>query len=122
LDLRILGKPEVYDKLYIIVKMYELSETAAREKIMERNLGVTEAREKLRELVDQVQHRGEAFIINRHGKPAAAVVPVKVYENWKRQQEDLLEAIRRIQEANKDADPEEVMRDVLEAQKAIRSS
>lgn len=89
---------------------------------MERNLGVTEAREKLSEMVDQVQHQGDTFIISRHGKPAAAVVPVKVYESWKRQREELFETIRKIQEANKDADPEEVMRDVLEAQQAIRSS
>ena len=89
---------------------------------MERNLGVTEAREKLSELVDQVQHQGDAFIISRHGKPAAAVVPVKVYENWKRQQEELFDAIRKVQETNKDADPDEVMRDVLEAQQAVRPS
>ena len=67
-------------------------------------------------------HQGDGFIISRHGKPAAAVVPVKVYESWKRQREELFETIRKIQEANKDADPEEVMRDVLEAQQAVRPS
>lgn len=88
---------------------------------MESNLGVTEAREKFSEVVDQVQHQGSAFIISRHGKPAAAVVPVKVYESWKQQREELFDAIHKIQEANKDADPEKVMRDVLEAQQAVRS-
>ncbi|HJW91755.1 MAG TPA: type II toxin-antitoxin system Phd/YefM family antitoxin [Anaerolineales bacterium] len=88
---------------------------------MESNLGVTEAREKLSELVDQVQHKGETFIIRRHGKPAAAVVPIKVLENWQRQREDLIAAVRKIQQENKDADPDEVMQDVLEAQQVIRS-
>ena len=88
---------------------------------MESNLGVTEAREKLSELVDQVQHKGETFIIRRHGKPAAAVVPIKVLESWQRQREDLIAAVRKIQQENKDADPDEVMQDVLEAQQVIRS-
>jgi prevent-host-death family protein len=88
---------------------------------MNRNYGVTEAREKLKELVDQVQHQGESFVINRHGKPAAAIVPVKVYEYWKKQREELFNTIRKIQEANPGADPEEVIRDVLQAQKKIRN-
>lgn len=73
---------------------------------MERNLGVTEVREKLSELVDQVQHQGDAFIISRHGKPAAAVVPVEVYENWKRQRSEFFDLIRKMQE-RADLEPEE---------------
>jgi prevent-host-death family protein len=89
---------------------------------MEKRLGVTEAREKFSEIVERVQYQGDAFLINRHGKPAAAVVPVNVYENWKRQRDELFATIRQIQEKNKDRDPEEAMRDALEAQKAVRSS
>ena len=32
----------------------------------------------LSELVDQAEHRGKKVIILRHGKPAAAIVPVAV--------------------------------------------
>ena len=85
------------------------------------SIGVTEAREKLSEIVDQVQHKGETFIIRRHGKPAAAVVPVKVLERWQRERELLIASVRTVQQENKDADPEEVIRDVLEAQQATRS-
>ena len=89
---------------------------------MEKKLGITEAREKIAEIVEQVQYRGDAYVISRHGKPAAAVVPVEVYENWKQQRRELFDTIRKIQESNKDADPEQVWQDVLEAQQAIRSS
>jgi prevent-host-death family protein len=89
---------------------------------MEKNLGVTEAREKFSDLVDQVQHQGDTYIINRHGKPAAAVVPMDVYENWKGQREAFFDAVRKIQDANTDVDPEHVWQDVLEAQQAIRIS
>jgi prevent-host-death family protein len=89
---------------------------------MEKKLGVTKAREKLAEIVDQVQYQGDAFIISRHGKPAAAVVPVEVYENWKQQRRMFFDAIRKLQDANKEVNPEEVWEDVLIAQQDVRSS
>ena len=39
---------------------------------MERKLGVTEAREQLGNIVDQVQYQGDTYILSRRGKPAAA--------------------------------------------------
>ena len=89
--------------------------------LMERNLGVTEAREKFAEIVDQVQYQKDTVIINRHGKPAAAVVPVEVYEAWQRQKGEFFNLLRKVQEANPDTNPDEAMRDVLEAQKSYRS-
>jgi len=89
---------------------------------MERELGITKAREEFSSIVEKVQYQGDMFIINRHGKPAAAVVPVKLYEEWKRQRRELFDTIRGIQEANKEADPDQVMEDVLQAQQAVRSS
>jgi len=89
---------------------------------MEKTLGITQAREKFRDLVERVQYKGDMYIINRHGKPAAAVVPVELYESWKRQREEFFDLIREIQEANIDADPDQVMEDVLQAQQAVRSS
>ena len=89
---------------------------------MERILGVTKAREKFGEIIDHVQYQGDTFIINRHGRAAAAVVPVEVYENWKQQRRMFFDAIRKMQDDNKDIDPEEVWEDVLKAQQAVRSS
>ena len=90
-------------------------------KTMETVLGVTKAREKLSEIVESVQYQNEAYIISRHGRPAAAVVPVEVYESWKRQRKEFFDLIRNFQEASGEADPDEVMQDVLEAQQAVRS-
>ena len=87
---------------------------------MERKLGVTRARREFGEIVDRVQHQGDAYIVTRHGKPALAMVPVEVYTYWKKERERLFETIRAIQRDNPDADPDQVMRDVLEAQQALR--
>ena len=89
---------------------------------MERVLGITEARQEFSNVVERVQYQGDSYIISRHGKAAAAVVPVEVYESWKRQRKELFDAIRKIQEANRGTDPDEVMQDVLQAQQAVRSS
>ena len=91
----------------------------AREK-MEKQLGVTEAREKFSEMIEKVQYQRDAYVISRHGKPAAAVVPIEVYESWKREREKLFDTLRTIQEENQGESPDEVMRDVLEAQQAVR--
>lgn len=87
---------------------------------MERTIGVTRARDEFRKIVDQVQYQGDKYIIERHGAPAVAVVPVDIYENWKKQRQQLLELIREVQAANADTDPDEVMQDVLAAQQAVR--
>ena len=89
---------------------------------MERLLGITQARDELSRIIERVQHQGDSYIISRHGKAAAAVVPLRVYQNWKRKREELFESIRQFQTANEDAEPEQVMEDVLQAQQAARSS
>jgi prevent-host-death family protein len=39
---------------------------------------LAEAKAHLSELVDQAEHHGKRIMILRHGKPAAAIVPVEV--------------------------------------------
>lgn len=87
---------------------------------MEKKLGVTKARDQFKAIVDEVQFQGDKYVIERHGKPAVAIVPIQVYENWKQQRRRLIELIEEVQEANDQFDPDEIMADVLEAQQAVR--
>lgn len=89
---------------------------------MEKKLGVTEAREKLSDIVDQVQYQGDTYILSRRGKPAAAVVPIEVYKSWRELRKAFFDAVREIQTVNADVDSEKVWQDVLQAQQAVRSS
>jgi prevent-host-death family protein len=41
---------------------------------------LVQAKAHLSELVDAAEHRGQRILILRHGKPAAAIVPVRVAE------------------------------------------
>lgn len=87
---------------------------------MEKELGLTKAREKLSDLVDRVQYNGDTYVISRHGKPAAAVVPMEVYESWKRQREELFDTIRQMQ-AEANLTPSRAAKVAAEAVSAVRA-
>jgi len=86
---------------------------------VEKVLGVTEARKKFSNIVEQVQYQGDTYLISRYGRPAAAVVPVEVYEYWQRQRAEFFDLIRDIQK-EADLSPEEADRIASEAVAAIR--
>mgnify|MGYP001076471739 FL=1 len=88
---------------------------------MEKRLGVTQVRQNLAEVIDEVRTKGESYIVLRHGEPAAALVPIEVYEQWLQSRESLFEAIRALQGLHPDADPDEIMREVLRVQQEVRS-
>ena len=108
-------------RLYILAIMYTLISLLRKVKcVMEKILGLTEARKQFSTIVEQVEHQGNTYIINRYGRPAAAVVPVEVYESWQRQREEFFDLVRSLQkEAN--LPTEEADQLALEAVAAIRS-
>lgn len=88
---------------------------------MEKKMNITQVRDILGNLVDDVQYQNNKYIILRHGKPAVAVVPLHVYENWKSSRERLFELVEQMQESAGSNDPDEIMDLVLEAQQAVRT-
>jgi prevent-host-death family protein len=89
--------------------------------IVEKQMNITQVRDALGNLVDEVQYQNNKYIILRHGKPAVAVVPLHVYENWKSNRERLFGLIEQMQESSGSSDPDEIMALVLEAQQAVRA-
>jgi prevent-host-death family protein len=87
---------------------------------MEKELGVTKAREQFGELVEQVQYKGDSIIINRNGKPAAAIVSMDVYEAWKKERKNFFDQIRKMQ-SNAGLEPDEADKLALEAVSKIRN-
>ncbi|MCL4267326.1 MAG: type II toxin-antitoxin system prevent-host-death family antitoxin, partial [Anaerolineae bacterium] len=89
--------------------------------LMEKITNSSELRTNLSLVLDEVQFNQDSYVIERKGRPAAVIVPLTVYENWKRSRQRFFETVRRIQEANQNADADEVMQDVLAAQQAVRA-
>ena len=87
---------------------------------MEKELGVTAARRQFASIIDEVRYRGDNYVIVKHGEPAAAIVPMSLYRKWQSDREALFDTIREVQAKNADADADEVMKEVLAAQQAVR--
>jgi prevent-host-death family protein len=51
---------------------------------MEKTVGASEIRRNLGKVLQEVAADGNRYIIERYGEPIAAVVPLAVYEQWKR--------------------------------------
>ena len=71
---------------------------------MRRTLPVTEAREKLTELVDEVNDKFEQIEITKNGKPRAVIMSADEFDGWKETLEILSDKqlMKDIKEAEKD--------------------
>ncbi len=88
---------------------------------MEKTIGAFEARRKFGQLLPEVAAKGDKIVVERHGEPVAAVVPIEVYNQWKRERQRFFDQMRKIsQQANVDED--EAMALALEAQEAVRAA
>lgn len=62
---------------------------------MEKRVAAFEARRQFGRILEEVVARNNAFVVERHGEPVAAVVPLRVYESWKRRRSELVELIEK---------------------------
>ena len=62
---------------------------------MRRKLSAVEARKRLGEILEGVDHRGDEVVIERAGKPMAVVIPADVYGSIERSRDRLFELIER---------------------------
>lgn len=79
---------------------------------------MSEFRNNLRDEMDKVQ-RGYTFLVERFGKPTAAVIPVELYEQLRQGRQDFQETLESLRE-QADLSEEEAMERALEAQKDVR--
>lgn len=54
---------------------------------MEKSLAAFEVRRQFGKVLQEVAAHGDRYVVERHGEPVAAVVPIEVYEQWKRSRE-----------------------------------
>ncbi len=88
---------------------------------MERMVAAFEARRHFGKILQEVAARGDRFIVERHGEPVAAVVPIEVYEQWKHARAAFFDKVRAAAERADLPGPEaETLAD--EAVRAVRAS
>lgn len=90
----------------------------------EKTIPAYEARRQFGKMIRDVE-KGDSYIVERHGEPAVAVVPLRVYERSKRKRDRFMEIMRKAQENSRrnypDMTEEEAMELALEAVAAVRA-
>jgi len=87
---------------------------------MRKTVNAMRARGNLGQILEGVYYRGDQYIIERSGKPMAAVVPVEQYEQWRKEREAFFALVDEVRERNRDVEPEAIQRDVAAAKRAAR--
>lgn len=87
---------------------------------MLKNVTAVKARKNFGEIIEEVYYRGDQFIVERSGKPMAAVVPLSLLEQWKKQREEDFKVFDEIWAKNPDVDEEELQRDIAQAVAEVR--
>jgi prevent-host-death family protein len=87
---------------------------------MEKKIGAFEARRQFGQLIQDVATKGTFYIVERHGQPVAAVVPLQVVEKWRRDRERFFDQLHEIQQ-RANLSEEEATALVAEAVAAVRA-
>ena len=84
---------------------------------MRKTVTAVRARGKLGQMLEEVYYRGDHYIIERAGKPMAAVVPVEQYEQWRREREGFFDLVGEIRSRNVDTTPAQIAQDGAKARR-----
>jgi prevent-host-death family protein len=88
---------------------------------MIKTLTAIKARQNLGEVLEEVYYNGDQFIIERAGKPMAAVVPLWQVQARKTHQERVSGMLDKLWKAQPTAKAATIEREVAEAVRAVRS-
>ena len=87
---------------------------------MAKRIGAREARSRFSELIGSVRFGSEEVILERSGKPMAAMIPIDVYERLIAERRVRFEVLERVRSRLPDIPPEEIDRDVKDAVSRVR--
>jgi prevent-host-death family protein len=90
---------------------------------MERTMGVTEARSRLGEIVDKVHYQGDTVVLEKNGKPAAALISYALFEKFLKERQEAYQVVTEIQEQNQDLEmnEDELLEFINEAVHEVRN-
>ena len=83
-------------------------------------MGSAAARRKFGQLLEEVYYRGDTIVVERRGRPMAALVPLDLYESWQKLREEFFALIEEARETNRDVKPEVLEKEIGGAIRAVR--
>jgi len=88
---------------------------------MAKHVGAREARSKFSDLIGSVRFGNEEVILERSGKPMAAMIPMETYKRLVAERRARFEVLDSIRSRLPDIVPEEIERDVSDAVSRVRT-
>jgi prevent-host-death family protein len=88
---------------------------------MVKKVNALKARQNFGQMLEEVYYKGDQFVIERAGKPMAAVVPLWQLEEWQKRREQFFAAVEEVQQHNHKVKPEVIEQEVREALRAVRT-
>lgn len=89
---------------------------------MVERVGSREMRSRLADMLGRVRYGGEMFIVERSGKPMAAMIPVELFEQLIAEREIHFQILDRIRARTPDVPDATVIHDVAAALAAVRTA
>jgi prevent-host-death family protein len=87
---------------------------------MLKKISAMKARQNLGQLLNEVSIRGDSFIIERAGKPLAALVDMERFQLLQEDQSFALQALKKVWEKMAGADPQEIQEAIEAAEKIAK--
>lgn len=88
---------------------------------MTKTVNALKARKNLGQLLEEVYYKGDQYVIERAGRPMAAIVPVWQLEEWQKRRDRFFGMLEELRRKNKAVKPEVIEREVKEAIRAVRA-
>jgi len=88
---------------------------------MAKHVGAREARSRFSDLIGSVGFGNAEIIVERSGKPMAAMIPIETYQRLVAERRTRFEVLDRIRSRLPEIPPEKIDRDVAEAVSKVRS-
>ena len=89
---------------------------------MVRNITAIRARQNLGEVLNETYYRGDAFIVERAGKPVAAIVPIGEFRKFERERGDWFDRVAVLRARNRKSSPARLENEVAQAVKSVREA
>jgi prevent-host-death family protein len=88
---------------------------------MVKKVTALKARKNLGELLEEVYYRGDQYVIERAGKPMAAIVPLWQLEAWLKRREQFFGMVDEMRQRPQDVAPEVIEQEIQDAIRAVRA-
>jgi prevent-host-death family protein len=88
---------------------------------MVKKINALKARKNLGQLLEEVYYKGDQYIIERAGRPMAAVVPIWQLEEWQKRRKRFFETVEETWRKNEGVPPETIEQEIAEAVQVVRT-